>query len=132
MAGLGEGRMVGSNPSRQRWSRRATTPGRLLPADQFRIHRGAADRAVERRQLLPQRAEVKKLVDLAQQVIDWNPILKAKLIKKRRLTVALLPHHGRCPDLPPSSTESQPTPAFNRLLQQNPPIAGIRGTAMKP
>src|SRR5438128_2669336 len=27
------------------------------------------------------------------------------------------------PDLSPSSTESQPTPAFNRLLQQNPPKA---------
>src|SRR6266702_3031813 len=53
--------------------------------DQFRIDRGPADRAVEWRQLLPQRAEVEKPVDLPQQVIDWNPILKAKLIKQLRL-----------------------------------------------
>src|SRR5207245_11314468 len=64
---------------------------------QFRVDRGPADRAVERRQSLPQRAEVEKPVDLAQQVIDWNPILKAKLIKQLRPIFALLPHHGRCP-----------------------------------
>src|SRR6202030_653973 len=79
---------------------------------QFRIDRGAADCAVERRQLLSQRAEVDKPVDLAQQVIDWNPILKAKLIKQLRPILALLPHHRRRPKSRPRQTESPTSPTF--------------------
>ncbi len=79
---------------------------------QLRIARGATDRAVERRQSVPQTAKVEKTVDLPQQVIGRNPIFQAKLIEKRRRIVALLPHHGRCPRSAPSSTESQATPAF--------------------
>jgi hypothetical protein len=50
---------------------------------------------------LPQRAEAEKPVDCSQQVIGRSPIFEVKLIKKRRLTVASLPHHGRAPDPTP-------------------------------
>ena len=67
---------------------------------QFRIDRGATDRAVKRRQSLPQTAKVEKTVDLSQHVIGRKPIFEAKHVKKRRLTVALLPHHATAPDPP--------------------------------
>src|SRR6266536_1807930 len=116
MAGLGESRMVGNAAFQSQPAKPPVCQVEIdllaqppLGADaeavthdqyadhQFRIDRGPADRAVERRQSLPQRAEVEKPVDLAQQVTDWNPILKAKLIKQLRPIFALLPHHGRCP-----------------------------------
>jgi hypothetical protein len=59
-----------------------------------------------------QRAEVEKPVDLAQQVIDRNPILKAKLIKQLRPILALLPHHRCRPKSRPSQTETRTPPTF--------------------
>src|SRR6266568_3700644 len=127
MAGLGEGRMVGNAAFQSQPAKPAVCQVEIdllaqppLGADaeavthdqyadhQFRIDRGPADRAVERRQSLPQRAGVEKPVDLPQQVIDWNPILKAKLIKQLRLVLALLPHHCcRSPDpFPPNGITS--------------------------
>src|SRR5713101_1174175 len=99
---------------------------------QFRIDRGAADCAVERRQLLPQRAEVEKPVDLAQQVIDWNPILKAKLIKQLRPILALLPHHRRRPKSRPRLTESRIPPTFKPTFSTKSPDTGRSRDPSKP
>src|SRR5580700_6169388 len=131
MAGLGEGRMVGNAAFQSQPTKPAVCQVEIdllaqppLRADaeavthdqyadhQFQIDRGASDCAVERRQLLSQRAEVEKPVDLAQQVIDWNPILKAKLIKQLRPILALLPHHRCRPKSRPRQTESRTPPTF--------------------
>jgi hypothetical protein len=45
-------------------------------------------------------------------MIDWNPILKAKLIKQLRLILPLSTHHCRRPPIPSHQTESRPTPTF--------------------
>ena len=143
MAGLGEGRMVGNAALQSQPAKPAVCQVEIdllaqppLGADaeavthnqyadhQFRIDRGATDCAVERRQLLPQRAEVEKPVDLAQQVIDWNPILKAKLIKQLRPILALLPHHRRCPKSRPGKRNHGRLPSSSPLFQQNPFAVG--------
>src|ERR1700730_3521438 len=120
MAGLGEGRMVGNAAFPSQPTKPAVCQVEIdllaqppLRADaeavthdqyadhQFRIDRGASDCAVERRQLLSQRAEVDKPVDLAQQVIDWNPILKAKPHKTASPDPRLAAPSSMSPQIPP-------------------------------
>src|SRR5437879_13916048 len=110
MAGLGEGRMVGNAAFQSQPAKPAVCQVEIdllaqppLGADaeavthdqyadhQFRIDRGPADRAVERRQSLPQRAEVEKPVDLAHEVIEWDPILKATRTQTFRPNITLPP-----------------------------------------
>jgi hypothetical protein len=57
-------------------------------------------------------------------VIDWNPILKAKLIKQLRPILALLPHHRRRPKSRPRQTESRTPPTFKPTFSTKSAVSG--------
>jgi hypothetical protein len=91
------------------------------PDHQLWIDRGPANRAIERLQLLPNIAQIKKKVDPAQQMIVGNVILQAKVVKQW-LRRRLCPHHRSA--LPENHQENgitAPHPEQARLNQQNLP-----------
>jgi hypothetical protein len=86
-----------------------------VPDKQLRIDRWPSHLAVEWRQFLPQAIKLDEPVDRAQQVIGRNPIFEAKRMKKRRLTVALLPHHAAPPIRPNHRRQPPSTDFFNKI-----------------
>ena len=76
--------------------------------------------------MAPKVAQIDKLIDLAQQMVGGNPILKTELVEQLAPIVPLPPIISPILANPSYQTESRGKTTFNRLLQQNPPRVAVR------
>jgi hypothetical protein len=92
---------------------------------QFRIHRGAADRAVERSEVRADLFQVHEPVNRSKQMAGRHVPLQREMIEERTLFDLAFAHHRLSPSRQDLSESAHLAPGNRGLFQHNRPLADL-------